>query len=163
MTYSCSDTTNQINNQIYQRNIPSSELQPSINCRPVSTKYAFYPIVDLRKRVKYPLKRYPTYNGSNTFYPTNDTAPWNGFAQNVNQESELRNQVYALQKSDQAVYVPSSQSDLYKSYLPVRQTEVDRSLLFKREHFTPFNPNTHKFKTDGFNNCTRLSVKNVGI
>ena len=40
-------------------------------------------------------------------------APFSGFVENVDVESVLRNQIFALQKNDQAVYVPSSKSDLY--------------------------------------------------
>ena len=52
----------QTNQRIYDRNIPSSVLQPYINVRPVMTKYSYFPIVDPRKKIDVPMKQVPTYN-----------------------------------------------------------------------------------------------------
>jgi hypothetical protein len=157
---SCSQITNSINQQMYVRNLPSSPLQPYINCRPVATKYSVLPVVDLRKRVQYPLKQYPQYNSQQTFNPSNDTAPWSGYK--VTLESELRNQIFALQRGSQAVYVPNSTSDLYQYSMPVRINSIqDQSLLFQKPQLTPFNPDNFHFNQAVFNNSTRTQLKNV--
>ena len=134
----------QTNTRIYDRNIPSQMLQPYLDVRPVMTKYSHFPIVD----------------------PGNTQSPWSGFASNINLESELRNQVFALQKCSQAVYVPDSNSDLYKySYSPntAKQSQT-HSLLFQKEHFCDFNPNPdNKLVGSGiFYNSTRTQVKEIG-
>ncbi len=103
------------NTRIYERNIPSQMLQPYVDVRPVMTKYSYFPIVDPRKPISVPMEQLPTFNVHKTFNPGNTTSPWSGFASSINTESELRNQVYALQKCSQSVYVPSSNSDLYNS------------------------------------------------
>ena len=78
------------------------------------TKYSLYPVVDPRSQLKVGLEDLPAYNVSQTFNPGTRQAPWSGFVSNINTESILRNQVYALQKCSQASFVPDSSSDLYK-------------------------------------------------
>ena len=156
----------QTNSRIYDRNIPSQMLQPYLDVRPVMTKYSYLPIVDPRKELNVKLVQMPTYNSEAVFNPGNTQSPWSGFASNVNLESELRNQVFALQKCDQAVYVPGSNSDLYKySYSPntAKQSQT-HSLLFQKEHFCDFNPNPdNKIVGSGiFYNSTRSQVKEIG-
>jgi hypothetical protein len=158
---SCSQVADQMNNSLYKRNVPSSELQPNINCRPTATKYSVFPVVELRKRVKYPLKRYPLYNPNNTFNPSDLSAPGSGYRKNVNVESELRNQIHALQKADMAVYVPNSTSDLYKPTIPYKQTFTDSRLMFKQEKFNSFNPDNFHLNRAVFNNSTRTQIKNI--
>lgn len=126
----------EMNNKIYERNIPSRPLEPSINARPVCTKYATLPIVDFRVvNNQVPIKQYPTYNPHQTFNPGNAQAPWSGFASNVNVYSQLRNQFFALQRSDNGDYIPSSQSDLYNTKIPCRVVPQSHSLLFQRNEY----------------------------
>ena len=156
----------QTNTRIYDRNIPSQMLQPYLDVRPVMTKYSYLPIVDPRKQLNVKMEQMPTYNSQTVFNPGNTQSPWSGFASNVNLESELRNQVFALQKCDQAVYVPGSNSDLYKySYTPNKAEQSQtHSLLFQKEHFCDFNPNPdNKIVGSGiFYNSTRSQVKEIG-
>ena len=103
-----------VNLRLYERNVPSSPLQPYLDARPVLTKYSILPIVDPRAPINTPLIQQATFNTETMYNPGNDTGPWSGYASNVNRESELRNQLYALQNCEQSVYVPSSNSNLYK-------------------------------------------------
>ena len=156
----------QTNTRIYDRNIPSQMLQPYLDVRPVMTKYSHFPIVDPRKELNVKMEQMPTYNSQAVFNPGNTKSPWSGFASNVNLESELRNQVFALQKCNQAVYVPGSNSDLYKySYTPnnAKQSQA-HSLLFQKENFCDFNPNPDNKIVGGgiFYNSTRTQVKEIG-
>jgi len=151
------------NTRIYDRNIPSQMLQPYLDVRPVMTKYSYLPIVDPRKKNSVPLIVQPTFNPHAVFNPGNTTSPWSGFASNVNTESELRNQIYALQKCSQAVYVPSSKSDLYNYGFTPKPTPQTHSLLFQNESFSQFNPNPDS-KTVGtgmFFNSTRVQVRDM--
>ena len=157
------------NNRIYSRNIPSKLLQPYIDVRPVMTKYSYLPIVDPRKEIKTRFEQLPTYNSEKVFNPGNTESPWSGFASGVNLESELRNQIFALQKCSQATYVPSSNSDLYKNPInmtnPINPTtqQQPHSLLFQKEYFDTFNPNPNsKVVGSGiFHNSTRSQVKEL--
>ena len=156
-----SDIHRQTNTRIYDRNLPSQMLQPYLNVRPVMTKYSHLPIVDPRKPVSVPLVQQPTYNVHTTFNP--GRAPWSGFASNINTESELRNQIYALQKCSQAVYVPSSKSDLYDYKFQTKTQPNPHELLFKDETFSSFNPNPSPELCGSFifNNNTRCQVKDM--
>jgi len=153
----------QTNTRIYDRNIPSQLLQPYLDVRPVMTKYSYFPIVDPRKQINVPLKKLPTYNIHNQFNPGNTVSPWSGFASNINIETELRNQVYALQKCSQSVYVPNSKSDLYTYNLkPLKQT-TQHELLFKTDNFSQFDPNPDNniIGYEIFNNNTRCQVRDM--
>jgi len=149
------------NMRTFERIIPSQPLQPYLDVRPASTKYSLLPIVDPRKEIDVPLIQRATYTPQNIFNPGNDGAPWSGYASNVNNESLLRNQVYAHQKCDQSVYIPSSKSNLYehkiKNSYPVKQP-FDK--LFKDQTF-----GKKSFKHQDyigyslFNNSTRCQLK----
>jgi hypothetical protein len=153
----------QTNGRIYDRNIPSQVLQPYIDVRPVMTKYSYFPIVDPRKEIKVPLVQLPTYNVHNVFNPGNTQSPWSGFASNINKESELRNQIYAIQKCSQAVYVPSSNSDLYNYKFQTINRHNPHELLFQNESFGAFNPNPDQNIVGSglFNNSTRVQVREM--
>jgi hypothetical protein len=154
----------QTNNRIYDRNIPSQPLQPYIDVRPVMTKYAHFPVVDHRRENNVRLAQLPTFDVKKVFNPGNDVAPWSGFASNINLESELRNQVYALQKCSQAVYVPSSSSDLYNYKFRTPKAQYNpHELLFQKvsfEHFNP-NPDPNIVGVGIFNNNTRIQVRDM--
>ena len=153
----------QTNNRIYDRNLPSQMLQPYLNVRPVMTKYSHFPIVDPRKSINVPLVQMPTYNVHQVFNPGNTQAPWSGFASNINTESELRNQIYALQKCSQATYVPRSSSDLYTYKFQTITKPNPHELLFRNESFDTFNPNPAPGSCGSglFYNNTRCQVKDL--
>ncbi len=161
---SASQRTDTMNIRAYSRNIPSSQLQPYLDARSVSTKYATMPIIDLRKPIETPLKQQATFNTSNTFNPGNDFGPWSGFASNVNHESDLRGQTNAIQACSQAYYVPNSNSDLYK-YNWQKNNSIVQPFpeLFKNEQFCPFNPNpdSNIIGFGLFNNATRQQIKDL--
>lgn len=159
-----SQKQNIMNERAYSRNVPSQKLQPYLNSRPVLTKYSVLPIVDPRKQVNVPLEQMGTFNMSQTFTPGNTFGPWSGYASQVNDESILRNQIYALQDCPQATYVPSSNSDLYKfNWTNNTRSNVNQQFptLFKSEKFGEFNPNSVNVGNNFFNNCTRQQVKDT--
>jgi|LauGreStaDraftv2_3_1035109.scaffolds.fasta_scaffold81407_2 hypothetical protein len=159
---SSSDIIEQTNERISSRNIPSSMLQPYLDVRPVQTKYVHLPIVDIKPVQKTPLVQPPLYSVNQTFNPGTRKSPWCGFTENVNVESELRGQKYALQKSDQAVYVPSSKSDLYSYKFENNMNQQQQfPQLFTPQTFPVFNPNPENIGNDFFNNNTRVQSQNL--
>jgi len=157
-----SQITDSINDRIYDRNLPSSILQPYISVRPVMTKYSHMPIVDPRRKTCVPMDVQPTFNPYKVFNPGNTQSPWSGFASNINVESELRNQIYALQKCSQAVYVPSSHSDLYTfQFQPCGKMQIQQPFqaLFKEEKFDKFDANPEKIGQGIFMNHTRQQIR----
>jgi hypothetical protein len=163
---SASTRTNDINQRTYVRNIPSSQLQPNLDSRPVSTKFTTLPVIDFRQKSNVPLNNYAIYNTEQTFNPGNNGAPWTGFASNINKESELKNQLFALQSCNQSVYVPKSSSNLYNYNWKNRDNNVELNKfphLFEKEQFCPFNPNpdASKIGYSLFNNATRQQNKDL--
>ena len=151
----------ELNDRISSRNIPSTPLEPSYYHVPVSTKYAYMPILDQRKPATVPLNNYPVFSPHDTFNPGNSMAPWAGFANSVNIESSLRSQFFALQHCEQSEYVPSSSSDLYNVYVPPNPIKQPFPNLFKKEVFDHCNPNPHNLGNNFFNNNTRNDNKDI--
>ena len=155
------DKQNYINSEIMNRNIPSSGLTMNFSFRPVNTKYTFMPTVAPLVKSVEPIVNYDT---SSVFFPGTRKMHFCGFASNIDRESTLRNQFFALQKADQKAYIPPSTSDLYENKINfVNNNEnLDNHLLFREEQFQDFNPN--RFPTMGnelFYNSTRVQLKNI--
>lgn len=158
-----SDHCNDVNKRIYERNIPSATLQPSFSIRPVQTKYTLFSLDSNHTPADVSIIKEPVYNVESVFNPGNTQGPWSGFATKINTESKLRNQYFALQRSEQSVYVPSSNSDLYND------PTVDSSMIVKdtfpylnkTEQFDSHNPNTIQVGLDTFHNCTRQQLKTM--
>lgn len=154
------ERTSELDDRIYERLWPSTPLQPQYSMRPVSTKYALMPIVDQREKATVPIGNYPVYNTKQVFNPGTAQAPWSGFSTNVNTESKLRNQFFALQKCEQSEFVPSSSSELYVPYNPKQTMNGDQPFpdLFNKPEFDPFNPNTLDLGGKILNNSTRVQL-----
>ena len=150
----------------YERNIPSQPLQPYLDARPVMTKYSILPIVDPRKQIGTSLTQQPTYTPEKIYNPGNDSGPWSGYASSINHESELRNQIFAIQSCTQAAYIPSSKSNLYEFNWKNTHAGIQQQpfpTLFQDEQFCPINPNPNPEKIGFalFNNATRQQLKDL--
>lgn len=146
----------------YLRNVPSQPLQPYLNARPVLTKYSILPVVDPREQINVPLVQCATYDINTMFNPGNAIAPWSGYSSNVNNESELRNQIYALQSCPQAYYIPSSNSSLYK-WEWSQNTSVQQPFpnLFKETDFCQNAQSNNDMGYKLFNNSTRQQLRDL--
>ena len=106
-----------------------------------------------------PLKVMPTFNPFTGFNPGNDEGPYSGYATNINIESELKNQIYALQNCDQAVYVPNSKSDLYNyGFTPGTNMTQPFPDLFNKPQFDQCNPLPPQIQQVVFYNPTRTQT-----
>ena len=160
--YTCNhERVDELNNRIAERNIPSKELQPQFSIRPCATKYGYMPILDQYKKPTIPLNSYTPYSTKAVFNPGNAQAPWSGFCNNVNTESQLRNQFFALQKCEQSEFVPSSTSDLYQTKIDYTPQQQTHPMLFDKPDLAPFNPNVHNLGNSLFNNHTRYQLKDA--
>lgn len=129
------ERVDELNTRILGRFESDQPLQPNFSVRPVSTKYSHFPIIDQRKSANVPIITTPEYSTQTSFAPITSNGPVCGFVKNVNVESELRNQFHAIQNgASQGVYIPCSQSDLYKTILPVPSNPV------VQPHMGLFNP-----------------------
>jgi len=158
------DKLDTINSNLYARNIPSSDIQPNFNPRPVSTKYSTLPVIDHRKETDVPIINQGWYNSEEVFYPGTTKPNYSGFATNIDKESTLRNQFFALQSSDQAKYIPPSTSDLYINPINFQTVPVhlEKTWLFSEPEFSDFNPNPSVIIGNRiFDNATRVQLKNL--
>ena len=157
--YTCQlERTEELSKRISDRNVPSSPLQPQFSMRPASTKYSIMPILDQRANASVPIMTHPTYSVEKTFNPGTAQAPWSGFASNINDESKLRNQFFALQRCEQPNYIPSTNSDMYQVTVAGRHEQQPFPGLFEQQLFAQFDPNTCGVGQNLFDNCTRQQL-----
>ena len=161
--YTNLDRTEELSKRMYNRNIPSGTLQPQFSLRPAPTKYDVMPIFDRRTPATVAIKQQPTYNVENVFNPGTAQAPWSGYSANVNDESSLRNQFFALQNAGQSTYIPPSTSDMYQNIVPNSSIQLEQPFpnLFNIPNLDEFNPNTHGIARDTFANHTRQQLKTL--
>jgi hypothetical protein len=163
--YGQNDRVDELNDRINNRVIPDSPLEPNFNPRPVSTKYAQFPIINRRKQVNEPNVPYPAYNQHINFTPTTSKGPSSGYRNNVDVENSLRNQEYALQHgADQNVYIPSPNSDMYKPTIVSKPSEQPHPGLFQQHRFSSMpHPNVENsvIGRDQFFNHTRTQLRNA--
>lgn len=154
------DRVDELNNRIGSRHFPDIDLQPNFDPRPIPTKYTFTPghtkpTISIKKNLDYIV-------GLN-FNPGTKRAPPQGFLNNIDNESILRNQVFALQHgADQAVYIPSSNSDLYKTTIisTPGQPQPHPSLFSKPSFAMTANPTEDtKIGKNMFFNHTRTQLR----
>ena len=158
------EKNDQINHNIYSRNIPSSSIQFNFSPRSVSTKYSLLPILDHKSEPTVPINEVNHYNSETVFFPSDRKPDFCGFGTKVDTESTLRNQFFALQKADQAKWIPNTNSDLYENNISFKtvNNDLDTSLLFNKEDFNKHNPNvSNKIGNNFFNNSTRVQLKNI--
>jgi len=157
------DRLGEINERISSRNIPSAALAPAYSVRPLSSKYATMPIVESRPVPTVQIPPYQHFTTESVFNPGNGKAPWRGWAERVNVESSLRNQFFALQRNNRAVYVPSSSSDLYQVEIDAREVEQPNPYLFDNgaTNFAPMNPNPNNLGKLTFDNSTRFQLRTL--
>ena len=162
--YYCNmERVQQLSDRIYERNIPSEPLRPDISPRPQQTKFTILGKESPpQKDQGCPLtKTYPNYTPSKIFYPGDAQAPWYGFAANINTESSLRNQYFALQDCDQGKYIPSTNSDLYNVKVTSQPMPQPHPHLFRNEDFSPHQPNTCNIAKNLFHNHTHQQLKDL--
>ena len=152
------------NTRLNGRQFSDSPLEPNFDIRPVSTKYALFPIVNRRKPVTEERLPYVDYNQGANFTPAVSKGPVSGYMNGIDTETILRNQTFAMQDGiGQDVYVPSSSSDLYKVSVVSRPSEQPHMGLFSQNTFSNrAHPNVENttIGKDQFFNHTRTQLRN---
>ena len=161
------DRVDEINKRISNRQIGSHELEPVFDPRPNGTRGG----LSNHNNSDMHLKQYSNYNPETMFNPITKTAPYKGYASRIHLENELRNQFFALQRSENGAFIPSTKSDLYEVDAPAISNETihdahkhEHTFLFLEENFANFNPNEDLISKDTlFNNNTKQYVKDSKI
>jgi hypothetical protein len=141
----------ELNHRLERRWLPSTSLKPLYESRPTSTKYTCFQSIEQPRQPKEPLMDYQDYS-SQVFNPGN-RAPVEYYMKSVDVESTLRSQFMALQKSDQAVYIPEVSSELYTAKGGTKDKEFTEVSQIKSR-----NPPT-RLEPFAFGNMTRLYLK----
>ena len=165
--YGQHERVDELNERIYNRFVPDSSLQPNFDTRPISTKYSHFPIINRRKIVSTPLPPHLEYSLNSNFAPVTSKAPVDGYLKNVNVESSLRNQYFAIQKGlGQGMYIPSSTSELYNDSVPVSSQSVKQPHpdLFTRSQLnTEMRNQNMNIGNDRFFNHTRTQLRESSL
>jgi len=157
--YGQNERVDELNARLNDRTFPDAGMQPNFSPRPVQTKYTTFPMLNARIPPVEPIRQLPEFTTEN-FYTGTSNAP---NCVNIDKESELRNQFFALQKSDQSVYVPDANSDLYKVNVVYRPSDQQYPDLFAKPQFnnTPHPNLSSSIGGDLFNNNTRTQLRNL--
>jgi len=154
----------EINDRMSMRIVPDTGLQPNFDPRPVSTKYSLFPIIDRRTEATVMKEYHDAYTPSSNFNP-GDSAPVNGFLDNVSIESELRGNSYKLTGGDLGhKFIPSTSGPLYNNMVgnPLDIADSTHHLLFKKEEYVQSVSNLHpSIGKDIFHNNTRVQLRNT--
>ena len=156
------DRVDELNQRIRGRQFSDQPLAPNFSRHPVLTRYSRFPIADRVAPATVPIQPMPMHNIQTNFNP-GSRAPPATFLQSIDVESGLRNQTVAKQSAHQAVYVPSSQSDLYKVHVQHRPGPNPHPSLFNH----PSTNSTSREQRvqnlpigkDLFNNNTRTQLR----
>jgi len=150
----------EINNKIYQRNVPSHSLPPNLSVYPVPTKYVKLGVADKHPSQETPHKNYVNYQAHQMFCPTSKNGNYQGYSNHIHLESELRNQFVALQKCDASEYIPNYKSNLYSYSTPSTKKNIQPfEYLFNNDIYMPFQPISTQQKDSLFFNHTRQQLK----
>jgi len=153
----------ELNKRILDRFSPDSPLQPNLNVRAVPTKYSHFPMIEQNAFSHVKLQPHIDYSVESNFAPITSKGPVDGYFANVNTESTLRNQYFAIQRgAGQGVYIPSSNSDLYRVSLPVntsRNESQPHDGLFSHERVVNTRTIDPKIGGDRFFNNTRIQLR----
>lgn len=160
------DRTDELNKRILQRTQVNTPLAPHYDPRPVQTNRMIFPVLESRHDVNEPKMEYTAFQTNTHHFSGNRKGPHDGFSRNVEHENFLRNQYFSLQNgASQGVYVPSSDSTLYKVEVPSTPSVQPHKQLFAKTHFSdavhPNLENTSLGKKHFFNH-TRTQLRNSG-
>jgi hypothetical protein len=147
---------NELNLRLNKRYFPDTGLKPVFDVRPVSTKYSHFQLMEERAAPKEQLLNYKEYNPHQTFTPSDRKGPSEYFFNNIDVESTLRNQFFALTKSDQSQYMPDFNSNLYNTHSLPQYNKVNTPV--ENIHF---NPDRCNLAPNSFHNHTRNNLKNL--
>ena len=148
------DRNDELNSRIFERNNISNNLNIRFDPRSLSTKYTLPQSIDELNKFK-------------TLTSDNKIGSLDEYAEKINDESILRNQIYPLQNSSTNQYIPDKNSDLYK-YEMTNSNNTTQQLfpgLFKKNIFSKSenldtSENLDSDTKQLFNNDSRQQLKN---
>lgn len=152
----------ELSERIFLRNVANKDVQMYFDPRAVQTRFQVFPCEDIRPKVDEPIVIRDHYDTTKNFLP-GDSAPFEGYAKKIEDESKLRNIMFPLQKGHQSQYIPSTSSDMYKVDVAGSSNKMPNchNLLFKEQILPKIDRNPQNIANDKFFNHTRQQVKNL--
>ena len=158
---SSANNLNTMNYKILERTMQFENIEALISPRPQSTVCT----MPLDNIILNESCRSIILNYENTNSTTSDTntcnidGKWCKYVNNIDTESILKNQVYALQHAPHTKYVPDSSSELYKSNT-IKTYNKNAKQSTHSNINNPNNPNIESHISTLFNQDTRQILKN---
>tara|TARA_B100000787_G_scaffold170105_1_gene164038 strand:- start:3326 stop:3790 length:465 start_codon:yes stop_codon:yes gene_type:complete len=140
-----------INNKIYDRNIPSNNIEPVFDPRPLSMKYNLK-----EKDTNVIEKQYNEFDTTTNFYPGTKKPTFSQFSNKIDLETEL------LHYNNK--FNVNNNSDLYNNNKTHNNeySELTSDYLLKKQESNYINENNLlSLGNDIFNNNTRIQLKNI--
>ena len=151
------DRTDELNSRIFERNNISNNLNIRFDPRSLSTKYTLPQSIN-------------ELNNFKNLTSDNKIGSLDEYAEKINDESILRNQIYPLQNCSSNQYIPDKNSDLYNYEMTNTNNPTQQLFpgLFKKNIFSNTGnsensenlENLENDKKQLFNNDTRQQLKN---
>ncbi len=146
---------NELNLRLQKRNIPDSQLRPLFDFRPTQTKYTLFHSVEDSNKCSEPLFQYPDYSPSTNFNPSQKGST-EFYLKSIDEESKLQHRFMALQKADQAVYVPELSSCLYEDSMAYQKT----SYFYDSVDYESRKPKNDTSQSNFYNHTRNKILKN---
>ncbi len=153
-TFYCQQNrTEELSKRMFSINVPDINMETAYFDRPAHTRKITMPIIDCKKKDNGAF--FSTYN--TTSFNPGTSAPFSGYATNVDTESDLFSRNDKLEDCDQYTYVPDSSSDLYENRYLIGGKKVNNphKELEAGNDFKNFNPNQCQLGRQMFDNHTR--------
>lgn len=147
----------QINRKSYAHQIIQQPIEYKFDPRPQETRHVKFPAL-----VNKSAFNMVSPNTQLAYVPNAQQGTFVGFSSNIDDETILRNQTFALQKSDKAAYIPDSNSDLYVESVQNRNGNPESHQLLW-ENYAPLPSMRHvsnQIGNDTFYNHTREQRNN---
>ena len=162
--YYCNQNrTTELSNRMADRNKPNQHMQMFFGNRPVQTRQVHMPMLDCRKPSNVGVDLLPVYNNL-AHFSGGSSLPFNGYQENVDVESKLKNIIFPIQKAAQSKYIPDSTSDMYCNYYLTANNgdmPMPHKIINRKEKFESFNPNTLNIGKNLFHNNTRVQTRST--
>ena len=165
IVYGQFDRTVELDQRIAARQFSDQPLAPNFDPRPVSTKYAIMPILESRAAPTIAIEPTTPFQLESNFNPGTHRPPPNTYLKTIDTDSVLKNMTTSLQKgANQATYVPTPHSNLYKIQVPTNDRAPTHPGLFTGYDVqTLKNTRTANFQSfnqqNTFNNHTRVYLR----
>ena len=157
------ERTQELSRRINSRSYPTNKLSVNIEPRAVQTNRVHFPMLDTRKKSNVTVENRGVFCSKRIFSP-GDSAPYNGYATKINDESKLRNIIFPIQNGLQSKYIPNMTSDLYMNHRQISgRSELNpHPNLFKEDNYKTEPPcYQEQIGIQTFNNCTKVQIKNI--